>query len=66
MRYTIIIEDNHKGICVSYVEGSNGIQDHHPSSMAAHATASLALTLKRLADRDALHITQQTLVPSKG
>ena len=67
MRYTIIIEDKpNKGVCVSYIEGSNGIQDHPPSSLAAHTTASLALTLKRLADIGALHITQQTLVPSKG
>lgn len=66
MRYTIIIEDTPKGVCVSYIEGSNGIQDHPPSSLAAHTTASLALTLKRLADIGALHITQQTLVPSKG
>ena len=66
MRYTVIIEDNHKGVCVSYIEGSNGIQDHPPSSLAAHTTASLALTLKRLSDIGALHIIQQTLVPSKG
>ena len=66
MRYTIIIEDKPKGVCVSYIEGSNGIHDHPPSSLAAHTTASLALTLKRLADIGALHITQQTLVPSKG
>ena len=66
MRYTIIIEDKPKGVCVSYIEGSNGMQDHPPSSLADHTTASLALTLKRLADIGALHITQQTLVPSKG
>ena len=66
MRYTIIIEDNHKGVSVSYVEGSNGIQDHPPSSIAARISASLVLTLKRLAVMGAPHITQQTLVPSKG
>ena len=66
MRYTIIIEDKPKGVCVSYIEGSNGIQDHPPSSLAARISASLVLTLKRLAVVGTLHITQQTLVPSKG
>lgn len=65
MQYTMIVEDTPKGIRVSYIQSSNGVQDHPGSSLAAHTTASFALTLSRLAELHALVIEQQTLTPCK-
>lgn len=66
MRYTLIVEDTPKGICVSYVESSNGVQDNPPTSLAAHTVASFAFTLEKLESLKALHIRQQTLAPTKA
>lgn len=65
MRYTLIVEDTPKGISVSYVQSSNGVQDHPGSSLAAHTTASFALSLSRMAELHALAIEQHTLTPTK-
>ena len=65
MRYTLIVEDTHKGIQVSYVQSSNGVQDNPGTSLAAHTTASFALSLNRMAEIHALVIEQQTLTPTK-
>jgi len=62
MRYTVIVEDTPRGVCIGYAESRNGCQDHPASSLATHVVTSFALTVDNLVRRNLLVVDQQKLL----
>jgi hypothetical protein len=59
MRYVIVIEDTHTGIAMTYNREHNGVQDHAEESIATHTTATLFLTMRRLAQVGAVSVNEE-------
>jgi hypothetical protein len=59
MRYVIVIEDTTSGIDMRYSRETNGVQDHADESIATHTTATLFLTMRKLAQIGAVSVNEE-------